>query len=158
MLKKTKTSFVCNSCGETFSKWLGRCLSCGQWDTIVEFRESKATPAGIQHTGDPVQPVLLPSCKTIPVDRIPVGFAEIDRVFGGGLVPGSVSLLAGSPGIGKSTIAIQIAAYCCSKGLSVLYVSGEESIEQVTLRARRIGIADVPIQIIAQTCVESIIT
>ena len=149
--------YKCTECGWTGSKWYGRCPECGQWGTIEEFREAKPNPSTTR-TAAPgrtarttasavvssaAQPIT--QIDTASVTRIPTGFGEFDRVLGGGIVPGSVVLIAGEPGIGKSTLLLETAGNIAkaSSGAAqrntVLYISGEESQAQVRLRASRIG-------------------
>lgn len=160
MTKKSKTVFVCSNCGEDLPKWYGRCPNCEEWGTVSEFRQSSAAGKTVharQLGGDPATPVVLSSCKPQQLQRSDTGFPEVNRVLGSGLVPGSMVLVGGSPGIGKSTLVLQIAAHCTKNGGSVLYVSGEESLAQLSLRAQRLCIADVPISIITEICVERIL-
>ena len=137
-MAKTTTQFVCESCGATFSKWSGKCLSCGAWDSLVEsVTASKMT--GNKITSLPsVEPAqALSKIKSNQTPRMSCGNDEVDTVLGGGIVPGSLVLLAGDPGIGKSTLVLQLAGDI-SKTKKVLYVSGEESSNQIKLRAERI--------------------
>ena len=143
---KSKTNFVCNNCGTTFAKWSGRCENCGEWNTLVEqaidpAEESKAKTAIAkgQVSGKALSPDKIGDI--IPSDakaRLKTEFKDLNAVLGGGILQGSVSLLAGQPGIGKSTLLMQICAYI-SKTVPVLYISGEESAGQVKLRATRLG-------------------
>ena len=137
-MAKTTTQFVCESCGATFSKWSGKCLSCGAWDSLVEsVTASKMT--GNKITSLPsVEPAqALSKIKSNQTPRMSCGNDEVDTVLGGGIVPGSLVLLAGDPGIGKSTLVLQLAGDI-SKTKKVLYVSGEESSNQIKLRAERL--------------------
>lgn len=158
MNRKTKTVYVCSNCGQDYAKWHGKCQNCGQWDAISEFRQAKTGKSSPLRLPDGNQPALvtLSSCKPDTLIRIHSGFADVDRVLGGGLVPGSMILVGGNPGIGKSTLVLQSAASCAKKGLSVLYVSGEESAEQLSLRARRLGIADVSMNLLTEVSVQRI--
>ncbi len=162
-MAKAKTSFLCNNCGETFPKWLGRCQSCGEFNTIVEFREAPDSPgqrrksgvsAGLVPTGK-VQ--MLSDCATTEVARITTGFPEVDTVLGGGIVKGSMTLIGGAPGIGKSTLMLQIASKAARKGVDVLYISGEESVDQIALRAKRLGAINDPVKVLTETSVELIL-
>jgi DNA repair protein RadA/Sms len=158
--KKEKTQFVCADCGETFLKWLGKCSSCGAFGTIKEFRESLVKKSGGIAAGFGVETadtVDLPNYTSVEVERMTTGFSQVDIVFGGGVVAGSVSLVAGSPGIGKSTLLLQIAAKMADNGKKLLYVSGEESIEQIALRAKRIFADKSPVKITTETSVEQIL-
>lgn len=142
---KVKSRFVCQNCGSNFAKWAGRCENCGEWNTLLEQAaptetEAKSALAKGSASGKKLQAV---SINTIePSDagsRLNTGFADLDVVLGGGILLGSVSLLAGQPGIGKSTLLMQICAHVSAAGHKVLYVSGEESAGQVKLRAVRLG-------------------
>ena len=142
-MAKATSRYVCQSCGEAFLRWEGQCRVCGGWNSLVEqiVRAPKrpvATPSG---SGGPVAAVPLAEVGSEDIARIPTGIAELDRVLGGGIVPGSLILLGGEPGIGKSTLLLQVAA---GIGSAVLYATGEESAEQVRLRARRLGLLDGP--------------
>lgn len=161
--KKEKTQFVCSDCGETFLKWLGKCPSCGAFGTIKEFRESAIKKSGgisrnLGVFGDTADTIDLPNFTSVEQDRTTTGFSQVDIVFGGGIVKGSISLVAGSPGIGKSTLLLQIAAKMADNGKKILYVSGEESVEQIALRAKRIFADKSPIKITTETCVEQILS
>jgi len=133
--KKSKTVYLCSACGSDFPKWNGQCFSCKEWGTLAEFKVSKSNKSRT------FQPRDTKSLKDIlskePEDRIPSGLKEADRVLGGGLLPGSLILLGGNPGVGKSTLALHV---CSGSQKKVLYVSAEESEEQVALRARRIKV------------------
>jgi DNA repair protein RadA/Sms len=143
---KTQSRYVCQSCAESFLRWEGQCRSCGAWNSLVEtlIREPRrATPS----TGVAVgasQPASLASVHEPALARQPIGIGELDRVLGGGLVPGSVVLVGGEPGIGKSTLLLQVAAGIAAAGGSVLYTSGEESAAQVRLRGARLGLLEGP--------------
>jgi DNA repair protein RadA/Sms len=151
-------SFVCQSCGSAHPKWSGRCDDCGAWNTLVE--EQAAPPAGAtaRRIGKG-RAFALEGLSTIgeePVRRL-TRIAEFDRVAGGGLVPGSALLLGGDPGVGKSTLVLQLlAAYAGAKKTAV-YISGEEALAQVRLRAARMGLAAAPVQLGSATCVEDIL-
>jgi DNA repair protein RadA/Sms len=135
MVKKSLNKFVCNSCGAESASWSGRCYSCGEWNTLQEqLTFTKNVHKGIKLTTSTVTQNL----KT-DLPRLVSGMREMDSIFGGGIVPGSVTLLAGQPGIGKSTLLMQISSMV-SKANAVLYVSGEESSHQVSLRASRLGV------------------
>ncbi len=139
MAKKSKTVFVCQECGYESSKWMGQCI-CGAWNSFVE---EKVLPDLKEDTrrrasAKDARPSALKSVGTLNYERIDTGIGELNRVLGGGIVKGSLTLISGEPGIGKSTIIIQTAANIASRGLKVLYVSGEESEEQIRLRADRV--------------------
>ncbi len=139
-MAKTRTLYRCSECGATEPKWTGRCNGCEAWGTLIE--EVDGPVAGM-----PVIAILPPSVAPVPISDVdptefnprPTGIGELDRVLGGGLVPGSVTLLGGEPGIGKSTLLLQAAAEVAASGRTVLYLSGEESAQQIRLRAERLG-------------------
>lgn len=140
-MAKTKTKFVCQNCGYTTAKWMGRCPECGTWDSLAEELE---TPASCPQQSF-LMPKEAPKPKTLDkvmlteVERLKTGINEFDRVLGGGLVPGSLVLLGGDPGIGKSTMLLDAGIRFSAGGIKVLYVSGEESEAQTAMRARRLG-------------------
>src|SRR2546423_7905931 len=137
-----RTVHSCTECGHETAGWLGRCPGCGEWNTLVEQRvEPAAAGAGgvSRRTARAAKAVPLAEVQTPPLRRLESGIGELDRVLGGGLVPGSLVLLGGSPGIGKSTITASALGQLAAAGRSVLYVSGEESPVQVRLRAERLG-------------------
>lgn len=138
----TRTQFVCRECGATSAKWLGQCPACHAWNTLEEFRIGKKASArqgGGAMLAETSPVALLSSVPIDSVPRLPTGLGEFDRVLGGGMVPGSVVLIGGDPGIGKSTLLLQALA-SMSQDQPVLYVSGEESLAQVALRANRLGV------------------
>jgi DNA repair protein RadA/Sms len=158
MNRKTKTVYVCSSCGESFPKWVGKCDNCGSWDTISEFREPVAASRSLRSYGTlvpTVAPLSRHSGETTP--RIASRIPEIDRVLGGGLVRGAVILLGGDPGIGKSTLMLQLMAHWAGTGKKTLYISGEESTEQIALRATRLGVGAAPLHMVTETSVEAIL-
>ncbi len=160
MAKKSRTVYVCSNCGEDFSKWLGRCTNCGAWDTVSEFRQPKknGVSSSARASGIGLQEVtVLSSCTPEAIHRKPCGFPEVDRVLGGGLVPGSMVLVGGNPGIGKSTLMLHIAAHFTAEQAKVIYVSGEESLDQLSLRSQRLGISSVPISVLTETAIESVL-
>ncbi|MBN3033056.1 MAG: DNA repair protein RadA [Candidatus Saganbacteria bacterium] len=140
-MSKTEVQFVCQACGQAFPRWSGQCASCGEWNSLVEETQT----SNLQHpnkrqmaTANSQKPVPITEVDYKNEDRQATGIAELDRVLGGGIVPGSVMLVAGEPGIGKSTLMLQVAEVL-SKKEKVLYVSGEESAKQVRVRAERLG-------------------
>ncbi len=148
-MAKPTSRFVCQSCGAITPKWAGRCETCGEWNTVVEEAiTARPGPAGKAPVGKGVPFVGLAG-SAAPPPRAATGIEELDRVLGGGLVPSSAVLVGGDPGIGKSTLLLQAAASLARSGRRVLYVSGEESIEQVRLRARRLGVSDTAIELAA---------
>jgi len=136
--------FVCSNCGQGFSSWTGRCSSCGEWNTLQEQIEISTATAGA--SGKSLRTESVAAAAKTRMDRIGCGISEVDEVLGGGIVAGSVNLLAGQPGIGKSTLLLQI-AYNISAKHKVLYVSGEESARQIALRAERLGVANKALQL-----------
>ena len=144
-MAKPKTQFICQSCGASYTKWTGRCENCDEWNTLVEQAAVSSGQSSVDKAGSSGKKITVESIQTAKnarsVPRISTGIADVDVVLGGGIVKGSVTLLAGQPGIGKSTILLQIAA-AVAQGSSVLYISGEESSHQVALRAARLGAVD----------------
>ena len=148
MAKSLGVKYVCSNCGATYTKWQGRCSTCGQWNTLAEQIEISTATAG--SSGKKLTPKSVASALSVKTPRIKTGSSEVDEVLGGGLVAGSVNLLAGQPGIGKSTLLLQI-ANDASKNSRVLYVSGEESEQQIALRAERLKAQDKKLQIAVST-------
>jgi DNA repair protein RadA/Sms len=148
-LAKLTSRHVCQTCGAVSPKWAGRCESCGAWNSIVEEAITRPGPAGKSTVGSKSVEFVGLAGSTEPPPRCPTGIAELDRVLGGGLVPASAVLIGGDPGIGKSTLMLQAAASLARAGRRVFYISGEESIEQMRLRARRLGIHDAPLELAA---------
>ena len=160
MAKNSKqTLFVCSNCGEEFIQWAGKCTNCGEWNTLKEFSLAAPSSRSGSYAGtlETVQPIRMTDVAGQQATRVPSGFLEIDRVLGGGIVPGSVLLLGGDPGIGKSTLLLQVVQRMSnSQHKGVLYVSGEESPEQIRLRAERIGAVAEGISLLAATDVSAI--
>ncbi|MET0181910.1 MAG: DNA repair protein RadA [Caulobacterales bacterium] len=153
--------FTCQSCGAIHPKWLGKCEACGAWNTLVEESIQRsvtpgalAAPAGKKSRGFCFAYL---SGAEAPPPRLATGIAELDRVCGGGLVPASAVLIGGDPGIGKSTLLLQAAAGLAQSGKSVAYVSGEEALAQIQDRARRLGVADAPVRLAAETDLRQIL-
>lgn len=157
-MAKSKTSYTCQSCGAVTSKWSGKCESCGEWNSITEERIEASIPKGLgsRKGGQRLDAVPLKG-KTEPKPRHVTGIAELDRVTGGGLVTGSAILIGGDPGIGKSTLLLQAVCKLALSGKSCLYVSGEEAVDQVRLRAQRLGLDNAPVDLAAATSVRDII-
>jgi DNA repair protein RadA/Sms len=153
MVARAQT-FVCQACGAASARWAGRCDACGAWNTLVE--EGAAAPARGARKGRLVVVEPLKG-QTLETPRIACGIAEYDRVTGGGLVRGSVLLLGGDPGIGKSTLLIEVAAAYARGGHRAVYISGEEAVAQVRLRAERLGLSDAVVELAAETSVEDIV-
>jgi len=162
MNKKAKTAYVCNNCGQDYAKWHGKCDNCGQWDTITEIKIAGSSRSWTGQARSTVNgatvPVLLSECAQKDTPRVKSSFTEIDRVLGGGLVRGAFILLGGDPGIGKSTVLLQLAARLSDNAMNVLYITGEESAEQVSMRAERLNVIKSSVKILTETSVESILT
>ena len=158
-MAKSASSFVCQSCGSTASKWSGRCDNCGEWNTIIEEKTS-APVSGAKGASLPkgkASRLVGLRGESPPQPRIQTGIAELDRVAGGGFVPGSGVLIGGDPGIGKSTLLLQALASLARTGARVIYVSGEEAIAQVRLRAQRLGLDDANVLLATETNVSDIL-
>ncbi len=154
------TAFTCSACGATHPRWSGRCEACGGWNTIHEEAPLATGPASKtlgRKRGSAITLTDL-ATKEAPPPRTLAGVEELDRVLGGGLVPASAILLGGDPGIGKSTLLLQAAARFARNGLSVVYVSGEESAAQVRMRAARLGLTESPVRLAAETNLRDILT
>lgn len=162
-MTKVKSVFACQACGFESSKWLGRCPDCGEWNSFVEERREAEPPAagrgrGIVRPGEPTsRPKPFELVDGAEADRILTGIGEFDRVLGGGLVPGSLVLIGGEPGIGKSTLLLQVAQLLGRTGGAVLYVSGEESERQIKLRGDRLGIQGGGLLLVGETSLERIL-
>jgi DNA repair protein RadA/Sms len=154
-MKSQRSVFVCQHCGAQAPKWLGRCPDCGAWNSLVEER---AAP-GLVRSDLPVSPgaQLYADIQPPAAERLSTGMGEFDRVLGGGIVPGSLVLLGGEPGIGKSTLLLQAAAHFARTTGPVLYSSAEESEHQVKSRGERLGIGGAPLYLLAETCLERIL-
>ena len=163
---KLKTVYSCQECGAQSQKWLGRCAECGAWNSLVEERSVPATPgagaasasAGARYSlAATAGPRLYEEIDTLVSARLATGIEEFDRVLGGGVVPGSLVLIGGEPGIGKSTLLLQAAAHFASTTGPVLYSSGEESEHQIKSRGQRLGVERAPLYLLAETCLERIL-
>jgi len=159
MAKAAKSLYVCQACGATTPRWAGKCASCGEWNTLVEETDAGPPPgSGItrQSKGKAIRlGTLAGGAEEAP--RFSTGMAELDRVTGGGVVPGSALLIGGEPGIGKSTLLLQLSASVARSGLSAVYFSGEEAAAQVRLRAERLDLADAPVALAAETNLANIL-
>lgn len=156
-MAKRKTKFMCNSCGYESAKWMGRCPGCGEWNTMVEEVEVvvKGPRRTFQHsetTAQKAMPITAIEIEDAP--RVDTDLEELNRVLGGGIVPGSLILIGGDPGIGKSTLLLQVSALLANKGQRVLYMSGEESVRQTKLRAERLGVKSAELYIYSETNLE----
>jgi DNA repair protein RadA/Sms len=173
-MAKTSPRFVCQACGSVTSRWAGRCEACGEWNTIAEepaedgpryagslAGSSKSGAVGSSFGGGSGRGRVIELAEltgeTAPPPRVETGMAELDRVTGGGLVPGSALLVGGDPGIGKSTVLLQAAAQLALKGARAIYISGEEAADQVRLRAERLGLAHAPVALAAETNLRDIL-
>jgi DNA repair protein RadA/Sms len=152
---KQKTAFICQNCGFNSPKWLGRCPSCGEWNTLIEEVEEKVTA---EFSFLPSEPILYEKIKEAKRERIKTGIEELNPVLGGGVVPGSLVLIGGAPGVGKSTLLLQVSRDFAAQGECVLYVSGEESLEQIKIRGERLGLQNEKLYLLAETNLERIIT
>src|SRR5271168_2916233 len=155
---KSKEVFICQNCGASSPKWQGQCAGCGEWNTLLAETIS-ANPRNSERSARASRADASSSLSaeaTLEQPRLTTGSTELDRVLGGGLVPGSVTLIGGDPGIGKSTLMLQAAAAFNGYG-AVLYATGEESLQQVALRGRRLGLESSTARLIAETCVEDIV-
>ena len=156
-MRKSKEVFICQNCGASSPKWQGQCADCGQWNTLMaELARAGPGASRTPRVSRTDGSASLAAEAQIEAPRLATGSAELDRVLGGGLVPGPVTLLGGDPGIGKSTLMLQAAA-ALQTGGPALYATGEESVQQVALRARRLGLESAPLRLIAETCVEQIV-
>ena len=158
-MSKVKKAYFCKECGNESAKWLGRCPACGEWNTYVEEiiskKESGGAAAMVRASAGAEKPQRVAEIEESSAERVDVGLGEVNRVLGGGLVPGSLVLLGGEPGIGKSTLSLQIAL--SPNGLRTLYVSGEESPQQIKMRAQRLGAHNEECLIYGETSLENII-
>ena len=159
---KVKTVFACQECGAQSQKWLGRCPECGAWNSLVEERATEtalpSTEAAKRYSlAGATGPQLYADIDTVVAERLSSGIGEFDRVLGGGVVPGSLVLIGGEPGIGKSTLLLQAAAHFANTFGPVLYSSGEESEHQIKSRGERLGVEKGPLYILAETCLERIL-
>ena len=156
-----RTVFVCQACGGRSRKWTGQCPDCRDWNTLVEEPEAAAPAAGDDaRYGGPAGRAEVRRYSEIDVEnaaRVPSGFGEFDRVLGGGIVPGSMVLVGGEPGIGKSTLLLQVAARIAAAAGPVLYASGEESEQQVKERGQRLDVGDADLYLLAETCLERLL-
>jgi len=160
-MAKAKTAYVCNDCGSDYTKWQGQCVDCGAWNTLNEVRLGPATTRGSKFEGyaggakaGQLQTLADIDLKDVP--RFSAGSEEFDRVLGGGLVPGSVVLIGGNPGAGKSTLLLQTMCYLGAY-MNALYITGEESLQQVAMRAKRLGLPMDKLNMLSETSVEAVV-
>jgi DNA repair protein RadA/Sms len=158
-MKSPRSVYSCTSCGAQSQKWLGRCPECGEWNTFVEEKGTRAAvgKAAVATALGGQRAQLYGDVDAVVSERLSTGIGEFDRVLGGGIVPGSLVLVGGEPGIGKSTLLLQAAAHFATHVGPVLYCSGEESEHQIKMRGDRLGVAGAPLYLLAETCVERLI-
>ena len=156
-MAKAKTQYVCQNCGYISATYLGRCPNCGGWNTLVEetVSSSKSVPRQTA-AGSKVKPTRMNDVTITKETRVKTGLDELNRVLGGGVVPGSLVLIGGDPGIGKSTLLLQVSGQLANTGGTVLYVSGEESASQIKMRAGRLGVANSGMYLYPETDMPSI--
>ncbi|MBS1128053.1 MAG: radA [Nitrospirae bacterium] len=157
MKAKVKTVYVCQSCGSQSPRWMGKCPDCGQWNTLVEERVEKPKDIGSVKRGHGTEPLSLDEIKTGDEDRFVTRIGELDRVLGGGIVAGSVVLIGGDPGIGKSTLVLQMLRQVSEFRGKALYVSGEESPAQIKMRAQRLGVKAENLYVLAETSLDEVL-
>ena len=157
-MPRSSETYVCQSCGAVYSKWMGRCEACGQWNTI-ELEESAGAPPGAAKATKGGRTLTLDGLdgEVAEAPRLPSGNGEFDRAVGGGLVPGSALLVGGDPGVGKSTLLLQVTAGLARAGVRTAYISGEEATAQIRMRAKRLGLADAPVGLAAGTSLKDIV-
>ena len=159
MAKPSKTTFVCQNCGSTSPRWAGKCPACGEWNTLTEETDAIAPPGTGLARRSSGRVIVLEGLKGSKQEapRFSTGIGELDRVTGGGIVPGSALLIGGEPGIGKSTLLLQLAATLARAGRRAVYFSGEEAAAQVRLRAERLGLSDAPVALACETSLAHIL-
>jgi DNA repair protein RadA/Sms len=158
-MAKISKAYVCQACGAVTARWSGKCASCGEWNSIIEEQAPSGSPALVAIRGGKGRLASFETlaAATIDAPRLPTGMTELDRVLGGGLVPGSAVLVGGDPGIGKSTLLLQAAAKLAETGARVVYLSGEEAPAQVRMRAARLGLAHAPVALGTETNLATIV-
>jgi DNA repair protein RadA/Sms len=156
-VRKARTNFVCQQCGYEAPRWSGRCPQCSEWNALVETVEERPGPGVVARSTAQTVPQAITAISTNGFARIPVPMEEFNRALGGGIVPGSVVLIGGDPGIGKSTLLLQISGLLAANGKPTLYVSGEESMQQIKLRARRLNISEEQLYILSETSLNHIL-
>ena len=156
-MAKTRTIFICQECGHQVSKWLGKCPECNSWNSFSEERQLQPSSSKSRNNFESSAPLTITEVQPIQENRLMTGIAEFDRVLGGGMVKGSLILIGGEPGIGKSTLTLQSMGHLSKQGKKVLYVSGEESGSQIKLRAERLDALSENLLICSEICVEGII-
>ena len=156
MAKGKATVFFCQDCGYESSKWMGQCPGCGGWNTFVEEVIDKSAPAKVRKEAAKAEVVKIADIKTGREERLTTGLKELDRVLGGGIVKGSLVLVGGDPGIGKSTLLLQVCRNLSMQKTDVLYISGEESLQQIKIRAERIGEFGDTLSLLCETNLDTI--
>ena len=156
-MKKTKTTFFCKNCGHQSAKWLGKCPSCDEWNQFVEEEMRDVLQGDSLEASFNEEPISIDTIEADERDRLLTGIAEIDRVLGGGIVSGSAILIGGDPGIGKSTLLLQVMQKLADNGLVALYVSGEESATQIKLRGKRVGASSKNLVVLVEVSLENIL-
>ena len=156
-MAKTRTIFICQECGHQVSKWLGKCPECSSWNSFSEERQLQVSPLKSRPNQTSSSPITIDQVQAVQNNRVTTGIGEFDRVLGGGMVEGSLILIGGEPGIGKSTLTLQSMGHLARQGKKVLYVSGEESGPQIKLRAERLDALSKNLLICSEICVEGII-
>jgi DNA repair protein RadA/Sms len=158
MAKPARSQFVCQNCGAVAPRWAGKCAACGEWNTLIEEADAAPPGSGLTRAGKGRVVALETLARSAEsITRIPTGMPELDRVTGGGIVPGSALLIGGEPGIGKSTLLLQLAAAFANAGRRAVYFSGEEAAQQVRLRAERLGLSQAPLALACETNVANIL-
>src|SRR4051794_32912095 len=157
----TKIMYVCQQCGSESPKWQGRCPDCGEWNTFTEIAVEGASTGAVNRTAallraEGGKPVALPEVSADAFPRLAVPGTEFNRVLGGGIVPGSLVLMSGDPGIGKSTILLSVSAQLATGGRKVLYVSAEESVQQIKLRADRLGLDTADLYLLGESDLDAV--
>src|SRR5512136_2511682 len=158
LMSRRHLTFICQNCGAAFNRWQGKCEACGEWNTLSEEGAERPTGPGRKPGKGRLFALEPLTGEAHDAPRLPSGISELDRVTGGGFVRGSVLLVGGDPGIGKSTLLTQATSQLARAGHRAVYISGEEAIAQVRLRAERLGLADAPVQLAAETSVEDIVS
>jgi len=157
-MAKNQKSYACNACGAVYSKWSGKCDACGEWNSLAEEVVAAVVPKGMSvKRGSAIEFVSLGGKDHKPYARMISKINEFDRVCGGGIVPGSAILMGGDPGIGKSTLLLQTTCSLANNGQRCMYISGEEAVDQVRMRAQRLGLADAPVELASATNVRDIV-
>ena len=155
-MAKQKTVYFCSQCGHESSKWMGQCPACKQWNTFTEEKVTETKKGGAKSLKTSASPMNISEVTVENEERIPTGIHELDRVLGGGIVKGSLSLVGGDPGIGKSTLLLQVCRNLAEHKVKVLYISGEESLQQIKIRAERIGTFGDSLSLLCETNLDTI--